>query len=83
MSLDDRQKAAVRLMVLCGMRPASAIAAVRAAAAAGQALPTDAEIDEDAHEDVTDQAAAHLAWIADPAIPAEYKLILEARNAEN
>jgi hypothetical protein len=83
MSLDARQKAVVRMAILAGVRPSVAYAAIRRADAAGQAMPTDTEIDEAAHETTAQQYDARLAWIADASVPLEFKLLLEARDAES
>ena len=72
-ALSAQERTALQVLLRAGMQTRDALAALDDAAAARQALPTVAEQAEDAAQPY-DPAW----WIANPAVPPELKLILEA-----
>jgi hypothetical protein len=77
--LTDQEQAAYRAMIAAGMMPHMALDALRDARAAGQRLPTDAEIRADAQM-TPEKIAESLAWaVWNPAVPLRFKLLLMAR----
>jgi hypothetical protein len=73
-ALTAQERAALGVLLRAGMQTRDALAALADAAAARQQLPTEIEQAEDA------QAPFDPAWwIANPAVPPELRLILEAQ----
>lgn len=69
---------AYNALLRAGMAPLAARQAIAAAGQAGQRLPTDAQIDAAAEVTEADVRAAAAAFVASPAVPNAYKLLLFA-----
>lgn len=75
-ALTAQERQALRSLLQAGLQARDALAAIQAAQAANQALPTDAELDADA------QTPPDFGWwAANPAVPAELRRILDAAPA--
>jgi hypothetical protein len=72
-SLDAQERQALQVLLRAGLQTRDALAALDDAAAARQALPSEDEQAEDA-----DAPFDPAWWFANPAVPAELKLLLEA-----
>jgi hypothetical protein len=73
-----REEAAYRLAIRIGMLPADVEDALLDAAQAGQALPSEAEIAEDAQVTPADVERGRQYWMYADFVPLKYKRLLTA-----
>lgn len=78
--MNAQETRAYNAMIRAGASALHARKAIAAARAAGQRLPTDAQIDGMAEITADDVREAAAWWIANPAIPNAYKLLLFAEE---
>ncbi len=76
--MSNRDERAIQAMILAGVLPSAAEAAVKTAAQQMQGLPTAQEMDEDAANPEAEASAAW--WLMNRAVPTEYKRLLHART---
>jgi len=75
-----REEAAYRLAIRIGMLPADVEDALLDAAQAGQALPSEAEIAEDAQVTPADVERGRQYWMYADFVPLRYKRLLTAQE---